>query len=138
MRIVLDTNVIVSGTFWSGNSFKLLNLIELNNFTIIVSLPILKEYNKIISSKEILNKTTAYQQARVGSLSKILSKAILVNPKEKISIVKEDPDDNKFIEAATEANADYIISQDKHLLKIKKYKNIKILTPEEFLQTSNL
>ena len=63
----------------------------------------------------------------------IIENAIIVYPKIKINLVKDDPDDNKFIEAAITGNAEYIISQDKHLLRIKKYKEIKILSPEQFL-----
>ena len=50
------------------------------------------------------------------------------------TIVKDDPKDNIFIETAVAGNADYLISQDNHLLKLKEFKGIKIITPEEFLR----
>ncbi len=135
MRVVLDTNVVVSGTFWTGASFKVLEDINRDKIQIIVSLPILEEYDKILHSEEILEKTTEYQQARIQTIHKILSKAIMVDPKEKIEIIKDDPDDNKFLEAAVEGEAEYIVSQDKkHLLIIKKFRNIKIISPEQFLK----
>ncbi len=135
MKVVLDTNVVVSGTFWTGESFKVIENIDKNNIQIITSLPILKEYDKILNSEEILEKTSLHQQARVQSMHKILSKAIIVDPKEKINIVKDDPDDNKFIEAAVDGKADYIISRDKkHLLILKKFRNINIISPEDFLK----
>ena len=59
--------------------------------------------------------------------------SIFVKPKKRIQIVKDDPDDDKFIEAAVEGRAKYIISQDKHLLRIKEFEGIKIMKPEEFL-----
>ena len=106
-----------------------------NKIKIIVSLPILEEYEKIIYSEEILEKTDAYQQAKVNLLQKLLTMAKIVNPKETLFIVKNDPDDNKFIEAAVEGKVDYIISNDKkHLLVLKKFRDIKILSPEEFLK----
>ncbi len=55
-------------------------------------------------------------------------------PIEKINITKEDPDDNKIIECAVTAKANYIITYDKHLLKIKKFRNILIIKPEEVLK----
>jgi len=55
-------------------------------------------------------------------------------PKRKVNVVKQDPDDNKFIEAALEGEADYIVTQDRHLLKLKEFEGIKIVTPEEFLR----
>ncbi len=133
MRVVLDTNVIVSGTFWSGPSFKIISLVDQEIISMVVSYSILQEYNKIIHSEEILDKTSKDQQARINAMLKVINKSILVDPKEKVNIIKDDPDDNKFIEAAIEGKANFIISQDKHLLSIKKFQNITILSPQEFL-----
>ena len=66
--------------------------------------------------------------------SLVPKKSELVVPNKKIEIVKDDPDDNKFIETALEGKAEYIVTQDKHLLKIKEFKGIKIITPEEFIK----
>jgi len=55
----------------------------------------------------------------------------LVNPSKKVDVVKEDSDDNKIIECALEANAEYILSYNNHLLKLRGYSRIKILRPEE-------
>ena len=55
----------------------------------------------------------------------------------KIEIIKDDPDDNKFIECAVTNKADYIISGDNHLLNLREYRNIKILSPKEFLNYYN-
>ena len=63
---------------------------------------------------------------------------MLIEPEEKINIVKDDPDDNKFIEAAVAGKADHIVTQDAHLLKIKEYRGIKIITPREFITYVNL
>src|SRR3989344_1603023 len=124
MKVVLDTNVVVSGTFWTGTSFRILELVNQGKIRIITSLPILKEYDRVIHSEEILDKTTVYQQARIKATLKILNNNIIVEPKVKVDIVKDDPDDNMFIEAAVEGKAQYIISQDSHLLNIRDYKGI--------------
>ena len=63
-----------------------------------------------------------------------LEKSIFVTPITQLHIVKDDPNDDKFIEAAIEGHAELIVSQDKHLLKIKEYQNIKIVNPDEFLR----
>jgi hypothetical protein len=65
--------------------------------------------------------------------SLILEKSIIVVPNEKIDVVT-DPDDNKFIEAALEGKAQYIVSQDKHLLVLKEYRGIKFIHPDKFLK----
>lgn len=134
MRVVLDTNVVVSGTFWTGASFQVLKLVDRGRAVMIITLPIIREYDEIIHSEEILDKTTIVQQANIKIVQKLLSTAVLVQPLERISIVKNDPDDDKFIEAAVEGKADYIISQDHHLLDLKDFRGIKIVSPEEFLR----
>jgi len=63
----------------------------------------------------------------------ILEKSVIVVPTEKIDVVS-DPDDNKFVEAALEGMAQYIVSQDKHLLVLKEYHGVKVLNPDEFLK----
>ncbi|GAG74095.1 unnamed protein product, partial [marine sediment metagenome] len=57
-----------------------------------------------------------------------------VKTKKKLDIIKEDPEDNKVLECALFGKADYIVTGDKHLLKLCKFNNIKILTPIEFLK----
>ena len=67
----------------------------------------------------------------------IIENSLIVEDYEKLDIIKEDPDDNKFLEAAIAGNADFIISQDNHLLKLKEFNNVKIIIPEEFLKIIN-
>jgi len=66
-------------------------------------------------------------------MKEIVKESNIVSPKKPINIVS-DPDDNKFVEAAIEGNAQYIISQDKHLLSLRECQGIKIITPKEFLK----
>ena len=56
-----------------------------------------------------------------------------MTPTNKIEVIKEDVDDNKIIECALESRSEYIISYDKHLLKLKEFQDIKIVRPEEVL-----
>ena len=67
----------------------------------------------------------------------IVRNSIIVEPEERINIVKDDTKDNIFIETAVAGNADYIILQDNHLLKLNKFRGIKIITPEEFSKILN-
>lgn len=62
-----------------------------------------------------------------------MKNAIIVSPKIKFNIVKEDPDDNKVLECASEGRVNFIITQDNHLLRLREFQGIKILKPEEFL-----
>ncbi len=63
----------------------------------------------------------------------IIENSIIIEPTTKLNIVVNDPDDNKFLEVGIDGKVDLIISQDKHLLKLKKYEEIKIVNPEEAL-----
>jgi len=64
----------------------------------------------------------------------LLELCFVVRPKEKVSVVKKDPTDNKFLECALAANADYIMSGDKHLLELREFRNIKIIRTWEILK----
>ena len=129
MKVVLDTNIFISGIFWENNSSKIIDFWRQEKITLISSLPIIKELVKVLDDFKIRMPDEMIKQWK----NVIIENAIIVYPKIKINLVKDDPDDNKFIEAAITGNAEYIISQDKHLLRIKKYKEIKILSPEQFL-----
>ena len=130
MKAVLDTNVFVSGIHWSGASEKVLRLWFLNKFKLISSTETVGEFVKIMTSFKVPMKI----EDILWWESLILEKSELVVPTKKIDIVKDDPDDNKFIEAALEGKADYIVTQDNHLLKIKEFKGIKITIPEGFVK----
>ncbi|MEK6905247.1 MAG: putative toxin-antitoxin system toxin component, PIN family [Nanoarchaeota archaeon] len=128
MRVVLDTNVFVSGIHWAGSSEKILRAWIEGKFELVSSLPIIEEIVRILANFKL--PLDADDISWWESL--ILEKSLVVVPSEEVDIVKNDPDDNKFIEAALEAQAEYIISQDKHLLLIKEYRGIKIVHPDDF------
>lgn len=130
MKVVLDTNVFISGIHWTGSSEKILRAWMEDKFESVSSLPIIEEIVRVLMNFKI--PLDADDISWWESL--ILEKSLVVVPTEEVDIVKNDPDDNKFIEAALEAQAEYIVSQDKHLLSIKEYNGIKIVHPEEFLK----
>jgi len=129
MRIVLDTNVFVSGIHWTGSSEKVLRAWMNNDFELVSSLPILEELVRILMSFKVpLNPEDISWWE-----SLILEKSVIVAPTETVDVIT-DPDDNKFVEAALEGKAQYIVSQDKHLLILKEYQGIKVLHPDELLK----
>ncbi len=133
LRVVLDTNVLVSGTFWSGQSSHIIKLVEQGKLVLIVSKAILREYDEIIHSEEIRQKVKHHTERAQAAL-KLAQFGTFVEPKERIRAVKDDPDDDKFLEASIAGNAKYLISKDKnHLLPLKEFRGVKIITPEEFL-----
>ena len=133
MKIVLDTNVFISGIFWKGSSNKVLANWREGKFTLVTSLETISEIIKVLKDFKIRLSDDMIKEW----VDLIVRNSIIVDPKEKIAIVKDDPKDNMFIEAAIAGNVDYIISQDNHLLKLKEFKGIKIITPEEFNKICN-
>ncbi len=135
MKVTLDTNVLVSGTFWQGEAFRILELVEQKKVECVLSKEILEEYNRIIHSEEILEKMEEKRLHVRSAVIKIVEMSAIVKPKRKIRAVADDPDDDKVIECAVEGRVDYIITYDaKHLLKLKEFEGIKIVSPREFLK----
>ena len=134
MKLVLDTNVLVSGTFWTGDSYKIIKKIDLNEIVLVLSKELIEEYSETINSDEIMEKAESKDLIINATVKRIFSSAIIVFPQEKLNVVKEDSDDNRILECAVEGKVNYIISQDNHLLKLREFQEIKILTPEEFLK----
>jgi len=129
MKIVFDTNVLISATLWDNSvAQKFLFKCIQENTQIFSSQEIIEEY------KEILARDFGYNKQEIGGiLERVLRFVTLVIPSKKINAVKEDADDNKIIECAIEADAEYIISYDNHILRLKEYQGIKIVRPEEAL-----
>ena len=130
MRIVYDTNALISATIWKSSfAYKSLHSALEKDEKIIISTEIIEEYS------EVLVKDFKYTQTKAEDLIMvILYLFFLVYPKIKFDAVKDDPDDNIVLECAVEGNADYIVTMDNHLLKLKEFKGIKIITPKEFLE----
>jgi len=134
MKITADTNVLISATFWKGASDKIITKVENKEIKLVMSKEIIEEFTKVLNYKEIQDKIKDKNLEMKYTIQKIISISEIVEPSKKFKVVEYDPDDDKFIETAVEGNCDYIISQDKHLLKIKEFQGIKIIKPEEFLK----
>jgi len=134
MKVVLDTNIIISATFWEGTPFRIMEFIKDNKIELFISEEILKEYSEVINYPEIKDKIKdKYLEART-TFDELINISKLIVPTRKIDIVEEDPDDNAIIECAVEGNVNYIITKDNHLLKLKEFERIKIVLPEDFLK----
>ncbi len=135
IKIIIDTNVLVSATFWEGEAYKIMQLIEQKKVQCFLSKEILKEYNEVMHSDEIIEKAEEKHLSIKSTIIKIIEMCEIVEPKRKIDAVKEDSEDNKIIECAVEAQVDYIVTYDRrHLLKLKEFEGIKIISPTEFMK----
>jgi len=131
MRVVLDTNIFISGIFWRGSSRKVLDSWKEGRFTLIASLETIYEISKVLSDFKI----RLPEEMIRGWVDLIIGNSTVIEIKERMDVVKADPKDNIFIETAMSGNADLIISRDKHLLRIGEINGVRIITPEEFNET---
>ena len=132
MKVTVDTNFLISATQWDYSvAHKLLKKFILSHTEIFTTQDILDE------TAEVLERDFKYNKSEAKNIiEKVLLFAKLIDPKEKIDIIKDDPDDNKVVECAIESSSDYIVTYDKHLLRLIEYKGIKIMKPEEILKES--
>jgi len=128
IKVVLDTNVFISALFWKGAPYEILKKVLEGAILNSISPQILKEIKE-----KLLYKFKLPPEKVREFLEIIIFNSQIVYPKKKLNVVKKDPSDNKVIECVLEAGASFVISGDKHLLEIKEYKGIKIITPNKFL-----
>ena len=126
--VVLDTNIYVSATFWSGKPYLVVQKAVEQEIIVFTSHDIVTELKKVLARDFNLQKEDIKE-----AVDAVLLFTHLIEPKEKVSVIKEDPDDNKILECALACRADFIVTQDNHLLKLKEFQGIKILTAKEFL-----
>lgn len=133
-RIVVDTNVIMGGLInRSKASGRIIGLWLEGKVDVVVSPALLDEY------LYIFNKMRFGPREALGRREEAMKKLLrhenvaVVEPELKLRVVKEDPSDDRLIECAVSGSADYIISQDRHLLTIGEYSGIKILRAHTFL-----
>lgn len=129
MKIVLDTNVLVSGYLWGGNEENLVKKCMRKELRNIISPEILLELEKVLSYKKFKLEKDEVE----AILENILSFSTLVKPKHHFRVIEEDPNDDKFLNCADEGGAHYIVSGDKHLLRLKEFEGIKIVSSREML-----
>jgi putative PIN family toxin of toxin-antitoxin system len=129
MKVVLDTNVVVSGIFYSGPPAAILREWKAGKISLVTSQAILDEYKRVL---EVLS--VQFPGVEVQSLLElIVVHSEVCSPPPLAEIVCEDPSDDKFLSVALAAGAKIIVSGDKHLLKVSGYRGISVLTPRQFM-----
>lgn len=135
MKIVLDTNVWLSGIFWDGEASKILEKAEKKVVQIIISEDILSEIITVLNRESNFQRYILNLKLSIEELLRtILSISTLIKTKTKLNIIKEDPKDNIILEAAVDGKVKYLVSYDNHLLNMIEFRNVKIIHPKEFLK----
>jgi uncharacterized protein len=129
VKIVLDTNVFVSGVFFSGPPYQILRAWKNQELQIVVSQEILDEYYRV--GEELSGRFPGPDLNPILEL--VASKTELVKAARLSEAVCDDPDDDKFFACAIGGKAEIIVSGDKHLLKMSGCKGIKVVRPRQFV-----
>ena len=135
IRVVIDTNVVISALLFGGIPGKLITLWKNKRIKPLVSREIIDEYLKVLAYPKF---KLSEQEINYLLYREILPFFEVISVKQRPVIIKADPSDDKFIRCAQWGKAKVIISVDQHLLSLTSYKGLKILSPSEFLEEYNL
>lgn len=131
MKVVFDTNVVASASFWRGAPFDCLAAWAQGRCVAVVSATLLAEYHETVEELRLDYPDRKF----VAWVSALTESAELVFPAERATGATSDPDDEMVLECALAAEADFIVTGDKkHLLPLRQFRNIPIVSPAEFLR----
>lgn len=130
-KVVLDTNVIVSALLFKGKLSVIVNLWKEGRINPVLSKETFKELIKVLAYPKF---SLTKDEIRKLVEEEIVPYFELISSTTAVKNVCQDPDDDKFLSCALSASADFVVSGDKDLNKIKQYKNIKIVTPQKLFQ----
>jgi hypothetical protein len=130
MKIVCDTNVLVSGILFGGHARQIILLVSRGKLTNFISDDILHEAKDVLSRP----KFKLSPQQLIAIIGLFRDTFELVYPVQQHKVVQSDPDDDRILDAAVEAQAEIIVSGDKHLLSLGLWRGIRMLSPAEFIK----
>lgn len=131
LRVVLDTNIMVSVLLFSGHAAGLVEQWRHGRLVLLFSRDTLAELVRVMNYPKF--KLTA-RECKSILHREVLPFIISVNPRPKPKIIKDDPDDDMFLACALAGKADYLVSGDTHLLELKTYRSLPILSLRTFIE----
>ena len=134
LKVVFDTNVWVSVLLKKRLSHELVPLIENGTVTVCVSHQLLHELARVLTYPKIQELLLAADVSEKTALATVVRSTTLVRPRHVVRVVTKDPPDNRVLECALSSRAKTIVSGDRHLLELEKFRGIKIAKPREFLE----
>ena len=132
MRLVLDTNIIISALFWNGKPRRVLRDCWHGKHRLLVSFSILDELDRVLGKKFGVRPGT-----RGRIIWTILKMAELVHPVTKLGVIAANPQDDDVLETAISGKADAIVTGDKHLLTLKRFQGVAIRSAKEALNAQS-
>lgn len=133
MRLVLDTNVIISAVLWGGIPREILEEAKATH-SLCFSVATLQELERVFQYPKFKDRLSRLSFSPGEFLLQLTEDSVVIaNPKEE-SVIIDDPADNKFLACAVACNVRFIVSGDEHLLRLKQYKHIQIVDPAKALK----
>ena len=134
IRVVLDTNTVISALLFSGTASRLVSLWQSRRTTVLVSREILKEYLRVLTYPKFQLSDQEIQPLVEEGLLPFVE---TVRVRRRLTVVRRDPDDDKFLECAVAGHAGYVVTGDRDLRDLDSFRGITILTVGEFLERMN-
>jgi putative PIN family toxin of toxin-antitoxin system len=133
MKVVLDTNTVISGLFWSGAPRQVLDLARDGLISLFTTPELLAELADVLGREKFEYRLTLAQVTADELVYGYAALAHTIRPAKIKPVIKNDPDDDKVLACAKAAKAEWIVSGDRHLLDLEKYENIPISSVNEML-----
>lgn len=133
MRIVVDTNVVLSGLLWTGPPQHLINLARAREIDLYSSVFLIAELAEVIGREQFASRILAAGLSAAELMADYATLVRLVIPAEIRPAVRDDPDDDQVLACALASQADLIVSGDKDLRRLKTYHRISIVSPADAL-----
>lgn len=129
VRVTADTNIYISALNFGGKPLEILNAARQGNIDLVISQPILDEVTRVLRNRFHWpeHDMTVLKQD-LGSFT------TWVEPETILTVITDDPSDNRILECAAASSSHCIVSGDAHLLKLVKYEGIRLLSPSQFLE----
>ena len=134
LSAVIDTNVLVSGLLWRGTPYQLLKWAEEKRLTIYTSLDILAEVYRVLHYAKFQKYIDNQHVSSDELFTQVAALCTIIQVDKTVENVCPDRDDEKFISCALSANVQVLISGDKHLLDLKQYQTVRIITAQKYFQ----
>jgi len=129
LRVVFDTNVLVSSIIYVGKSSLLIDAVLEGKIMLITSTPIIREFRGVIARDKF--KLSKIQQTTLTNF--LLRICRIIKIKSRFKAIEGDPSDDVVLRTAVDGKADFIVSGDEHLLSLKEFGRVKIMTVSEIL-----
>jgi uncharacterized protein len=131
IRVTADSNIYISALLFGGPPDDVLTLAREGKIHLTISDDILTEVSRVLTEKfGWTAQAVSLARERIADFTE------KVNPTQRVDVVKEDPTDNRILECAQEGRSEYLVTRDKHLLKLKEFGPTKIVLAADFLQTT--